>query len=206
MVVDQNKLLTGHIKKLLRRGADDHIQKIINKTHAADLAAVVQFLLPGEQKSFFGRFKETKQKAILFSELEDDLILRLIEDMPVVEIAEVLEQMPNDDVADLLGKIPRDQAKALLTHFADESAEGVEALLKYDPKTAGGIMVPDVIALKEKTSAREAVEILQKEYADIEMPFYLYVVNDYGHLIGDVFPEILCSLFALGNHLCCMPQ
>jgi len=186
MVVDHSRLLINNIKKLLRRRADDHIQKIINKTHAADLAVVFQFLSTEEQKALFNRFKNAKQKAMLFSELEDDIIFRLIEALPPEEIAEILEQMPNDDVADLLGKISRGQVKTLLSHLTDESAEGVETLLKYDPKTAGGIMVPDVIALKEETSAKEAVEILQKEYADIEMPFYLYVVNDYGHLIGVV--------------------
>jgi magnesium transporter len=45
-------------------------------------------------------------------------------------------------------------------------------------------MVPDFIALTEDTTAKEAIEALQKEYSDVEMPFYLYVVNDYGRLVG----------------------
>jgi magnesium transporter len=45
-------------------------------------------------------------------------------------------------------------------------------------------MLPDFIALKEQTTAREAIEALQKEYVDVEMPFYLYVVNDHDHLAG----------------------
>jgi len=31
---------------------------------------------------------------------------------------------------------------------------------------------------------REVIEALQKDYIDIEMPFYLYVVDDHGHLVG----------------------
>jgi len=45
-------------------------------------------------------------------------------------------------------------------------------------------MVPDFIALKETTTAKEAIEALQKEYVDVEMPFYLYVVDDHDHLAG----------------------
>ena len=45
-------------------------------------------------------------------------------------------------------------------------------------------MVPDFIALAEDTTAKEAIEALQKEYSDVEMPFYLYVVDDYGKLVG----------------------
>jgi magnesium transporter len=44
--------------------------------------------------------------------------------------------------------------------------------------------VADFIALAEDTTAKEAIEALQKEYSDVEMPFYLYVVDDYGKLVG----------------------
>jgi Mg/Co/Ni transporter MgtE len=43
-------------------------------------------------------------------------------------------------------------------------------------------MVSDFIALKKEASAKEAMETLQKDYFDTEMPFYLYVIGDYGHL------------------------
>jgi len=45
-------------------------------------------------------------------------------------------------------------------------------------------MVPDFIALREDTTAREAIESLQEEHLDVEMPFYLYVVDSNGKLIG----------------------
>ncbi|MBT8369936.1 MAG: magnesium transporter, partial [Deltaproteobacteria bacterium] len=63
-------------------------------------------------------------------------------------------------------------------------SEEVEDLLRYDDDTAGGIMVPDFIALKEDTTAKEAIESLQKEHSDVEMAFYLYVVDEYGKLVG----------------------
>jgi len=45
-------------------------------------------------------------------------------------------------------------------------------------------MVPDFIALKEDVTAREAIESLQTEHSDVEMAFYLYVVDEYGKLVG----------------------
>jgi len=65
-----------------------------------------------------------------------------------------------------------------------EGSEQVEGLLRYEDDTAGGIMVPDFIALGEDTSAKQAIESLQTEHSDVEMPFYLYVVDEYGHLTG----------------------
>jgi magnesium transporter len=45
-------------------------------------------------------------------------------------------------------------------------------------------MVPDFIALREDITAREAIESLQKEHLEVEMPFYLYVIDEYGKLSG----------------------
>jgi magnesium transporter len=45
-------------------------------------------------------------------------------------------------------------------------------------------MVPEFIALKESTTAEDAIHSLQKEHLDVEMPFYLYVVDENGKLIG----------------------
>jgi magnesium transporter len=186
MFVDRTRLLGKNIKKLLRRGATDNLHNIINKTHTADLAGVFQFLSLSEQKAFFNLFDNVEQKAMLFSELEHEILLNLIEAEPAEKVAQILERMPGDDVADLLGKISDVRAKVLLDLMTKEGSKDVEELLGYDPKTAGGIMVVDFIALNQETTAKEAVEALQKEYIDIEMPFYLYLVDDYGYLQGVV--------------------
>jgi magnesium transporter len=92
--------------------------------------------------------------------------------------------MPTDDVADLIGRLPEDKSASILEKMKKEGSEEVEGLLRYEDDTAGGIMVPDFIALRENITSREAIESLQKEYMDVEMPFYLYVVDEYGKLVG----------------------
>ena len=184
MAIERTKILLDTIKRLLRRGASGHLHKIVNKTHAADLAVVFRFLTLREQETLFDFMDSIEQKAMLFSEVEEEMLVKLIEDMPAEKIAEILEQMPNDDVADLLGKLSDDRAQILLDLMTKEESEEVEGLLRYDEQTAGGIMLPDFIALKEETTAREAIEALQKEYVDVEMPFYLYVIDDHENLVG----------------------
>ena len=186
MSVDHTQLLINNTKKLLRRGATSHLRNIIEKSHPADLSGVFQVLSFSEQKAFFDLFESVEQKAMLFSRLEVELVQRHIEDMPDEEIVDILEHMPKDDVADLLGTISSERSNALLNLMSKETSEKIEDLLGYDPKTAGGIMVTDFIALKEEASAKEAIEKLQKDYFATEMPFYLYVIGDYGHLNGVV--------------------
>jgi magnesium transporter len=184
MPIDSNKILVDSVKRLLRRGAISHLAKIVNKTHGADLSVLFRSLSINQQRKLFDMITDVEQKGILFSELEEDIFQDLIEDMPIGGIVEILENMPADDVADIIGRLPEDRSQDILDKMKTAESEEVEDLLRYDDDTAGGIMVPDFIALKEDVTAREAIESLQKEHSDVEMAFYLYVVDEYGKLVG----------------------
>lgn len=67
-----------------------------------------------------------------------------------------------------------------------EGSEEVEDLLRYKEDSAGGIMSTDFIAIKEDFSSKETIELLQNQYADVDIAFYIYVVNEYNHLVGVV--------------------
>lgn len=179
-----NKILVDSIKRLHRRGATSHLKKIVNKTHAADLSVVFSSLSFSEQLRLFNLITDIEQKGVLFSELEEDIFLDIVEEMRIEDVVEIFETMPTDDVADLLGRLPEDKADAILKKMKKEGSDEVEDLLSYENDTAGGIMVPDFIALSQETNAKEAIESLQKEYLDVEMPFYLYVVDEYDKLVG----------------------
>jgi len=179
-----NKILVDSIKRLLRRGATSHLKKIVNKTHAADLSVVFRSLSLSEQLRLFNLIADIEQKGVLFSELEEDIFLDIVEEMRIEDVVEIFETMPTDDVADLLGRLPEDKADVILKKMKKEGSDEVEDLLSYENDTAGGIMVPDFIALSQEVNAKEAIESLQKEYLDVEMPFYLYVVDEYGKLVG----------------------
>jgi len=181
---DPNTILVDSIKRLLRRDATTHLRKIVNKTHAADLSVVFRSLSLQSQRRLFGMIQDIQQKGILFSELDEDSFLDLIEGMELDEIVEILDNMPTDDVADIIGRLPAETSDAILEKMKNEGSEEVEGLLRYGDDTAGGIMVPEFIALKQDVTARQAIESLQKEYQDVEMPFYLYVVDEFGHLVG----------------------
>ncbi|RZB34781.1 MAG: magnesium transporter [Desulfobacteraceae bacterium Eth-SRB1] len=185
---DRNKILVDSIKRLLRRDAASHLVKIVNKTHAADLAVVFRSLSHANQHKLLDLLENAEQKAALFSELDEDTFSDFVEGLEVDEVVEILEHMPSDDVADLIGRLPEEKSDTILERMKKEGSEEVEDLLRYDDDTAGGIMVPDFIALREDATAADAIRSLQKEHMDVEMPFYLYVVDEYGKLVG------VCSL------------
>lgn len=184
MLTKNNRMLVESIKRLLRRGATTNLRKIVNKTHAADLSVVFRSLPVPHQLQLLDMISDTEKKGILFSELDEDTFAALSNEMALEDLVEVLEQMPSDDVADLIGRLPDEKSDAILERMQKEGSEEIEGLLRYDDDTAGGIMVTDFIALPQELTARKAIEKIQIEYHDVEMPFYLYVVDEYDKLVG----------------------
>ncbi|MDY0161938.1 magnesium transporter [Desulfobotulus sp.] len=184
MFHDRHTILVESIKRLLRRNAVPHLKKIVRKTHAADLAYAFRYIGLADQKRLFSMMTDVEQQGLLLSELEQAIFLEFIREMPVDDIVRILDEMPNDDVADLIGLMPPETAAAVLEKMEKEGSEEVEGLLRYSDDTAGGIMTPDFVALSQDVTAKEAIASLQTEHRDVEMPFYLYVVDDLKRLVG----------------------
>jgi len=185
MIVERNRILTDTIKRLLRRGSVSRLQKILNKVHAADLPAVFPSLSASNQRKLFQLIDDFEKKGFVISELDEDISLDIIEGLALEELTEILENMPSDDSAAFIKMLPKIKADAVLGMMEKEESEEVEGLLRYEDDTAGSIMIPDFIALKENLTAKEVIDSLQsKEYLDVEMPFYIYVVDENDRLVG----------------------
>ncbi|MFO7560687.1 MAG: magnesium transporter [Desulfobacterales bacterium] len=184
MLSERNKILVDSIKRLMRRGAVTHMRKIVNKTHAADLSVVFRSLSLNSQRKLFNMIDDIEKKGILLSELDKDTLLDLIEDLDIDLLVNILQHMQTDDVADLIGKLPLEKSDAILERMEKKESDEVEDLLRYGDDTAGGIMVPEFISLDQDMTAKEAIESIQTEHQDVEMPFYLYVEDQYGSLVG----------------------
>ena len=184
MQKERHKILAESVKRLLRRGATKSLQNIIKKTHAADLSLVFRDLSSENRIKMFNLMDDSEQKGELFSQLEETVFLEIMDHMPIEEVVDVFENMAADDAAELLGHLEEDIADTILEKMNNEDSLEVEHLMSYGEDSAGSIMVPDFIALKEDMGARDVIEALQNEFLDVEMPFYVYVVDAYGKLVG----------------------
>ena len=169
----------------MRRGATARLAKIISKVHAADLPAVFPSLSVSNQRKLFQLIHDPEKKGLVVSELDEDISLNIIEGLSLEELAEIIENMPSDDSVAFIKMLPQNKADAVLGMMEKTESEEVEGLLRYEDDTAGSIMIPDFIALKEDMTAKDVIESLQsKEYLDVEMPFYIYVVDENERLVG----------------------
>jgi magnesium transporter len=99
------------------------------------------------------------------------------------EIAKLLQEIPSDDAAALIYYLPEELSREVLELMRRRESGQVESLLEYGEQTAGRIMNPQVFALSEDLTVGEAITALQSS-RDVEMVFYLYVVDGRRHLVG----------------------
>ena len=101
------------------------------------------------------------------------------------EIARLVQEIPSDDAAVLIDQLPEELSAVVLNLIRPKPGGGVSELLEYEEQTAGRLMNPNVFALSEDLTAGEAITALQTS-RDVEMVFYLYVVDERRHLVGVV--------------------
>jgi magnesium transporter len=173
------------VKRLQRIGATANLLNLLQKQHPADLAEVFSNLPDREKRSVFDTLFERNSRLAMeaLSELEPEVRVPLLVEHPAEELSRVLQELPPDDAAALIADLPEVLAASVLELMHRKESDEVQHLLDYADQTAGRIMNPEVFALSEDLTAGEAIQALQQA-ADIEMVFYLYVVDGRRHLVG----------------------
>jgi magnesium transporter len=176
------------VKRLLRMGATSNLVNLLHKQYPADLAQLFAELPEKDRLSAFTLLLERNSRLAMeaLSELGPEIGASLLASRSAEEIVKFLQELPSDDAASLIDHLPEELAIAVLELMQKKPAGGeVGELLEYPERTAGRIMNPKVFALSEDMTAAEAIAALQAS-RDVEMVFYLYVIDARRHLVGVV--------------------
>ncbi len=180
-------LVLDSVKRLLRIGATANLLNLLQKQHPADLAQIFSELIDKEREATFSLLAERNGRLAMeaVSELGPEAGAALLATRSAEELARLAQEIPSDDAAALIDYLPEDLSAAVLDLMRPKESGVVENLLEYDEQTAGRIMNPHVFALNEDMTVGEAITELQTN-RDVEMVFYLYVVDERRHLVGVV--------------------
>ena len=173
------------VKRLLRIGATANLLNLLQKQHPADLASVFGSLLDTERQAVFALLVDRNGRLAMetVSEMGPEEGAKLLTGRSAEEIAKLLQEIPSDDGAALIDYLPDELSTEVLELMRRKESGQVESLLEYGEQTAGRIMNPQVFALNEDLTVAESITALQGS-RDVEMVFYLYVVDARRHLVG----------------------
>ena len=168
-------------------GATPNLLNLLQKQHPADLAQVFSELGERERHAAFNILVDKNGKLAMeaLSELGPEKGAELLALRSAEDIARLSQEIPSDDAASLVDHLPEELQAAVLELIRPKPGGGVSELLEYAEKSAGRLMNPNVFALPEELTAAESITALQNA-RDVEMVFYLYVVDERRHLVGVV--------------------
>ena len=183
------------------------LEAMVESGDAGQLDEYLHALPPGEPARALSRLDEERQAevvglltevdaAALLTELSDTQAVDILEHLTVDQAAAVVGEVDSNQQADLLGALQTDRAEAILDHMGLQEAEDLRRLIRYDPDTAGGLMVTEYLAFGADLRVEDVLDDLREnaeKYTGYDVQ-YAYVVSTTGLLQGVLrFRDLLLS-------------
>ncbi|MCL1797191.1 MAG: CBS domain-containing protein [Eggerthellaceae bacterium] len=159
--------------------------KRLNELHPADVADILEQLDPQQRASVFAHLDDARATDAI-SEMEDEFQADIIEDLDETQASVLLGNMDPDDAADIVRDLSYEKAETLLRLMGVEDATAIRGLLGFKEGTAGGMMTTQYVAVAETKTVAETIEALRELDEDFPTVHYVYVLDDYGKLVGVV--------------------
>ncbi|MFT0787741.1 magnesium transporter [Synechococcus sp. H55.10] len=177
------ELLRGQLSLALRENTLEQAKSLLLPVQAVDIAEVIGEL-PEAQQALAFRLLPKDLAIRVYEHLDIDLQQALLREFRSHEIQDILDKMSPDDRARLFDELPAKVVAELLPQLSPQEREATALLLGYAPNTAGRIMTPEYISLRENLTAAEALERVRLLARETETIYYLYVTDQERHLTG----------------------
>ena len=162
----------------------------LRELRPADLATAVEEL-PPTRRSQIAAALDDEQLADVLEEMPEQDQVRLLASLGIERSADVVEEMQPDDAADLLAEMPAEQRERLLRAMEAVQAEDLRRLLRYGPKTAGGLMTSQPLIVTPDTPVAEVLARIRNPETPVTSAAQVYVceppmVTPTGRYLGSV--------------------
>lgn len=157
----------------------------LTEMHPADLAEIMEELSPAERQGIIDSLPEdTAAEAI--AELDKRLQTQVVEKLDPEKAADILEEMNPDEAADLIASLPPETAKEVVEEMEGQEKTEVEALMRYEENTAGGMMNTELVVVGEDATRGEVVDYIRFNEIVPDQLDNIVLINHYGALSGTV--------------------
>lgn len=163
------------------------VERVIDRLHAPEIAALLPELDPGEIRTVVDLLFSARRAARTLRELPKEVLPGILELLGDPQIGDMLGRLPPDDAVAFLHALPEERRPPVTANLPSAQRGELERLLKYPEATAGSVMTTRFLALRDSTTAQEAIEAIRRHTEEeVEQVFYLYVCDEQGQLRGVV--------------------
>src|SRR3954469_17176585 len=173
------------LRSALREGSWRGAARMIAGMHPAEIALLIESLPPA-QREVVWNFVEPDIEGDVLVELSDEVRQSFIEGMNAEELLAAAEDMEVDDLADLVGDLPETVGAQLVRSMDAQDRERLNAVLSYQPDTAGGLMNTDTVSVRADVTVEVVLRYLRMRGELPDKTDRLFVVDRDDQYLGTV--------------------
>lgn len=177
--------LAEHISELLELGNYNDVKMEVSLLHPADIAEIMGTLDTQKQVLLFRLLKKDQAIAV-FEQLDFEQQENLLHHFTDEKVAEILNRMSPDDRMELFDELPAKVVKKFLNLLEPAQRSIAASMLGYPENSAGRIMSPQVVDLKEHYTVEQALKRIRRLSPPEELAYTAYVIDAERHLLGRV--------------------
>jgi len=179
------KVLLENIRNMIQEQAYSDMERLIEDLHPADLADLVEQLESDEILAVFTLLTPERAGEVL-KEMSAPIQEKIAHELDDQTITQILNELNSDDATDIFSYLPRERAQKIIGLVQPDVSEELQKLLGYETDTAGGIMALEFVSVNANSTIQEAVETIRKKREEVENLYYVWVIDDFGKLVGVV--------------------
>lgn len=179
------QLVRSQLELLLESGNLEGAKSLLIPVQPVDIAEAIEGIPESMQVIAF-RLLSKAEAIEVYEYLDYSVQEALIEEFKRQEVIDIVDKMSPDDRAKLFDELPAKIVRRLLSQLSPKERQSTAQLLGYEEDTAGRIMTPEYISLKETLTVDEALEAIRSLANASEIIYYLYVTDAFRHLRGIV--------------------
>ena len=187
-----NPLYLPELREMLANNDVGGLREFCGALHPA---RTVEFMdgLTAEESWEVIRHADEHLRREIFCFFEEDLQVRILESLDREDAARLIGEMPPDDRVDLLQEVAPKVVEEVLPLVAAEERRDIQRLQAYPEDTAGAVMTSEFARVSESTPVKEALDQIAHQAEQLETIYYIFVVDEEGHLHGLVSARELLS-------------
>ena len=179
------QLVRSQLELLLESGNLQGAKSLLIPVQPVDIAEAIEGLPESSQLIAF-RLLSKAEAIEVYEYLNTDVQQALIQEFKRQEVLDIVDKMSPDDRARMFDELPAKIVRRLLSQLSPGERQATAILLGYEEDTAGRIMTPEYISLKDNLTVSQTLERIRSLSNASEVVYYLYVTDVSRQLTGIV--------------------
>lgn len=176
-------LVRAQLEVLLEQNNLQGAKALLVPVQPADIADAIEDL-PRQQQAIAFRLLSKDEAIEVYEHIDTNVQQSLLEELKSQEVLEIVDRMSPDDRVRLFDELPAKVVRQLLVQMSHQEREATAMMLGYEADTAGRIMTPEYIALKEGMTVAAALDYIRSLAEVKETIYYLYTIDQARRLRG----------------------